>query len=233
MDAAVHGIRRLPTERSSVGARLVAALSASGETAPERVRVLREEPLFHAGDEFRALYSVHSGSFKVRAVDSRGLEQIVDFPMRGDLFGLDGIGSGRHPCTATALENSYVTVLPYAALEKSARTSAAWQRQLLAALSLEIARKNGMLMLLGSLSAEHRLGSFLASLSVRFRHQGYSPADFLLRMTRKEIGSYLGLKLETVSRCFTRYEQRGVLEVDGKRVRILDYQALQPEMAVV
>ena len=233
MDAAVHGIPRLSTDRSSVSSKLVAALSAGGETAPARLRVLREEPLFHAGDEFSALYSVHSGSFKVCTVDGGGLEQIVDFPMRSELFGLDGIGTGRHECTATALEDSCVTVLPYAALEKSARASAARQRQLLAALSLEIVRKNGMLLLLGSMSADRRLGNFLANLSMRFRHQGYSPTDFLLRMTREEIGSYLGLNLETVSRSFTRFEQRGVLAVQGKHVRILDFQALQSEAAVV
>src|SRR5512147_1343888 len=147
MDAAVHGIRRLPTDRGSVGARLVAALSASAEAAPARQRVPREEPLFHAGDEFGALYSVHSGSFKVSTVDERGLEQVVDFPMRSELFGLDGIGYGRHQCTATALEDSYVTVLPFSSLEKSARANAAQQRQLLAALSLEIVRKNRMLLL--------------------------------------------------------------------------------------
>lgn len=233
MDAPVHGFGRLSTDRSSVSSKLEAALSAFDETAPMQLRVVREMALFHAGDEFTAIYSVHSGSFKVSTVDGRGLEQIVDFPMRSELFGLDGIGTGRHQCTASALEDSHVTVLPFSSLEKTARTSAARQRQLLAALSLEIVRKNGMLLLLGSMSADRRLGTFLVNLSMRFRHQGYSPTDFLLRMTREQIGSYLGLNLETVSRCFTRFEQRGVLKVEGKHVRILDFQALQSEAAIL
>jgi len=231
MDARAWSGASLSTDGSSVSSGLVAALSSAADAEPVLLRVRREGHLFHAGDGFSAIYTVHSGSFKVVTTDGCGIEQIVDFSMLGELFGCDGIGTGRHHCTATALEDSCVTVLPFSSLEALARRSVAKQRQLLAALSLEIVRKNGMLVLLGSMTADRRLATFLVNLSQRFRQQGYSPTDFILRMTREEIGSYLGLNLETVSRSFSRFEQRGLLNVEGKHVQILQYEMLRSEAA--
>jgi len=190
-------------------------------------RVRRGQTAFRIGDPFSAIYAVRWGFFKSTDVHEMGHEQVVGFSMRGDLLGLDGVGLESYNCTATALEDSEIIVLPFARLQELARTNQAMQRQLHAMLSREITRNHGMMMLLGSMCAEARLASFLAGLSARFVQQGYSASDFILRMTRKDIGSYLGLKLETVSRVFSEFHRRGLLKVEKKHVRILDAEGLQ------
>jgi CRP/FNR family transcriptional regulator len=156
----------------------------------------------------------------------------MGFFMRGELFGLDGVGAMRYASTASALEDSEIVVLPFALMEEMAREDPAMQRQLHAVLSREITRDHGVMMLLGSMSAEARLASFLVNLSARFVRRGYSPCDLVLRMTREEIGSYLGLKLETVSRIFSKFQKTGLLEVQQKHVRILDPQGLKDVRAL-
>jgi CRP/FNR family transcriptional regulator len=187
-----------------------------------RRRVKRGEALFGAGDEFKSVYAVRSGFFKTSLVDGEGREQVTGFSMGGELLGMDGIGTGRHNGGAIALEDSEVCVLPYALIEEMAENSPALRRQLHAVLSREIVRDHGVMMLLGSMRAEERLATFLLNLSRRFTARGYSSSDFHLRMTRDEIGSYLGLKLETVSRLFSRFHEDRLIEVQQKHVRILD-----------
>jgi CRP/FNR family transcriptional regulator len=155
----------------------------------------------------------------------------MGFFMRGELFGLDGIGAAGYGCTASALEESEIVVLPFALMQAMARDNRIMQRQMHAVLSREIARGHGVMMLLGSMRAEARLASFLVNLSGRFVRRGYSPSDFVLRMTREEIGSYLGLKLETVSRAFSQFQKSGLLEVRQKHVFILDPKGLQRLLA--
>ncbi len=191
-----------------------------------RRRVKRGEALFAAGDEFKAIYAVRSGFFKTSLVDGEGREQVTGFFMGGELLGMDGIGTGRCSNAAISLEDSEVCVLPYALIEETARQVPALQRQLHAVLAREIVRDHGVMMLLGSMRAEERLATFLLNLSKRFTARGYSPSDFHLRMTREEIGSYLGLKLETVSRLFSRFNDDGLIEVQQKHVRILDIAGL-------
>jgi CRP/FNR family transcriptional regulator len=191
-----------------------------------RRRIKRGEALFGAGDEFKSIYAVRSGFFKTSLVDGEGREQVTGFFMGGELLGMDGIGSGRYNSTAIALEDSEVCVLPYALIEEMAEDSPALRRQLHAVLSREIVRDHGVMMLLGSMRAEERLATFLLNLSKRFTARGYSPSDFHLRMTREELGSYLGLKLETVSRLFSRFHAEGLIEVQQKHVRILDIAGL-------
>ncbi|MEW6689821.1 MAG: fumarate/nitrate reduction transcriptional regulator Fnr [Pseudomonadota bacterium] len=192
-----------------------------------RRRVRRGETLFGAGDEFKAIYSVRSGFFKTSLVDGEGREQVTGFFMGGELLGMDGIGSGRYNGTATALEDSEVCVMPYALVEELAREIPALQRHLYAVLAREIVRDHGVMMLLGSMRAEERLATFLLNLSKRFTARGYSPSDFHLRMTREEIGSYLGLKLETVSRLFSAFQKDALIEVQQKHVRIRDSGGLE------
>jgi len=191
-----------------------------------RRKLRRGESLFTAGDEFKAIYSVRSGFFKTSLTDGEGREQVTGFFMGGELLGLDGIGSGRYHGTVTALEDSEVCVLPYALLERISIEVPALQRHLHAVLAREIVRDHGVMMLLGSMRAEERLATFLLNLSKRFTARGYSPSDFHLRMTREELGSYLGLKLETVSRLFSRFHDDGLIEVQQKHVRILDAEGL-------
>jgi CRP/FNR family transcriptional regulator len=151
--------------------------------------------------------------------------------MGGELLGMDGIGSGRHNGTAVALEDSEVCVMPYALVERMARDYPELQRHLHAVLSREIVRDHGVMMLLGSMRAEERLAAFLSNLSKRFLRRGYSPSDFNLRMTREELGSYLGLKLETVSRLFSQFQKDGLIAVEQKHVRILDIAGLEELLA--
>ena len=192
-----------------------------------RRRLKRGESLFKAGDEFGALYAVRSGSFKTSVVDGEGREQVTGFFMGGELLGMDGLGSGAYHGTAAALEDSEICILPYALIEEMSREVPALQRQLHAVLAREIVRDHGVMMLLGSMRAEERLAAFLSNLSKRFVRRGYSPSDFHLRMTREEIGSYLGLKLETVSRLFSQFHDERLIDVDQKHVHILDIRGLE------
>ena len=196
-----------------------------------RRRLKRGEALFAAGDEFRAVYAVRSGFFKTSLVDGEGREQVTGFFMGGELLGMHGIGTGRYSGAAIALEDSEVCVMPYSLIEEMAREMPALQRNLHAVLAREIVRDHGVMLLLGSMRAEERLATFLLNLSRRFTARGYSSSDFHLRMTREEIGSYLGLKLETVSRIFSRFHDDGLIEVQQKHVRILDIAGLERILA--
>ena len=196
-----------------------------------RRRVKRGEALFNVGAEFNAVYAIRSGFFKTSLVDGEGREQVTGFFMGGELLGMDGIGSGVYNGSAIALEDSEVCVLPYALIEKMARDLPALQRHLHAVLAREIVRDHGVMMLLGSMRAEERLATFLMNLSKRLVRRGYSASDFHLRMTREEIGSYLGLKLETVSRLFSRFQDDKLIEVEQKHVRILDIAGLERVLA--
>ena len=191
-----------------------------------RRRVKRGEALFDAGDEFQSIYSIRSGFFKTTTIDNEGREQVTGFNMPGELLGMDGIGSGAYHANAVALEDSEVCVLPFSLVESLGREVPALQRHLFSVLSREIVRDHGVMMLLGSMRAEQRLATFLLNLSKRFQRRGYSSMDFHLRMTREEIGNYLGLKLETVSRLFSQFQRDGLIEVEQKHVRIVDVDGL-------
>ena len=196
-----------------------------------RRRLKRGEPLYQAGSEFSAIYAIRSGFFKTSLVDAEGREQVTGFSMAGELMGLEGLGAGTYQGTAVALEDSEICVLPYALIEVMAREVPALQRHLHAVLAREIVRDHGVMMLLGSMRAEERLATFLLNLSKRFVRRGYSASDFNLRMTRDELGSYLGLKLETVSRLFSRFQEDGLIEVQQKHVRIVDIAGLERILA--
>jgi CRP/FNR family transcriptional regulator len=192
-----------------------------------RRRLKRGESLFKAGTEFGAIYAVRAGFFKTSVVDGEGREQVTGFFMGGELMGLEGLGTGAYHGTAVALEDSEACVLPYALIEEMSREIPALQRHLHAILAREIVRDHGVMMLLGSMRAEERLATFLLNLSRRFLRRGYSASDFHLRMTREELGSYLGLKLETVSRLFSRFQEEGLIDVQQKHVRIVDIAGLE------
>jgi CRP/FNR family transcriptional regulator len=196
-----------------------------------RRRAKRGEALFNAGTPFNAIYAIRSGFFKASVLDGDGREQVTGFFMGGELIGLDGLGAGAYNGTAVALEDSEVCVLPYARIEEMAREVPALQRHLHTVLAREIVRDQGVMLLLGSMRAEERLATFLLNLSRRFVRRGYSACDFHLRMTRDELGSYLGLKLETVSRLFSQFQADRLIEVQQKHVRILDVAGLERVVA--
>ena len=197
-----------------------------------RRRVKRGEALFNAGDEFRTVYAIRSGFFKTSVVDGEGREQVTGFFMGGELMGLDGLGTGRYNGAAIALEDSEVCVMPFALIEEMSREVPALQRHLHIVLAREIVRDHGVMMLLGSMRAEERLATFLLNLSKRFLRRGYSASDFHLRMTRDELGSYLGLKLETVSRLFSSFQKDGLIDVQQKHVQIRDIDGLERLLAI-
>jgi CRP/FNR family transcriptional regulator len=187
-----------------------------------RKRVKRGETLYHAGSTFESLYAVRSGFFKSATLLEDGRDQVTAFHMAGELVGLDGLGTDHHTNDVIALEDSEVCVIPYSHLE-----APAMQRQLHRVMSRELVRDQGVMTLLGTMRAEERLATFLASLSQRFGARGYSSTEFHLRMTRDEIGSYLGLSLETVSRLFSRLQDEGIVAVQQKHIRILDLPRLK------
>ncbi len=207
-----------------------ADLSRVENVVHARRRLRRGDVLFNAGDPFGALYAIRAGFFKASVLDDDGREQVTGFFMGGELLGLEGIGTGRYNGTVTALEDSEVCIMPFAAIEEVALQVKPLQRHLHAVLAREIVRDHGVMMLLGSMRAEERLAVFLLNLSQRFTARGYSPSEFYLRMTREEIGSYLGLKLETVSRAFSRFQDAGLIAVQQKHIRIVDIAGLRKVM---
>ena len=192
-----------------------------------RRSVRRGDALFRNGERFAAVYAVRTGFFKTRVSSEDGRDQVTGFQMAGELLGLDGIGTEHHTCDAIALEDSQVCVIPYDRLEELSREFSDLQRQFHKIMSREIVRDHGVMLLLGSMRAEERLAAFLLNLAQRLRARGFSATSLVLRMTREEIGTYLGLKLETVSRCFSRFQEDGVLQVRQREIRVLDQAALE------
>ena len=195
------------------------------------VRVRRSyrkgEHVYRGGDKFDTLYAIRRGFFKNSVLSEDGRDQVTGFFMTGELLGLDGIGTEHHTCDGVALEDSEVCAIPFSRLEELSREMQALQHHFHKVMSREIVRDHGVMMLLGSMRAEERLAAFLLNLSQRFTARGYSPSEFYLRMTREEIGSYLGLKLETVSRAFSRFQEIGAVAVQQKHIRINDIAKLR------
>ena len=189
----------------------------------ERKRpMLRGDHLFRVGDPFQCLYAVRSGSLKTYATSEDGQEQVMGFHLPGELIGLDAIADSHHPLAAKALETTSICEIPFHDLETLSTQLPGLQRQLLRIMSKEIRDDEQNMVILGQKSAEERLASFLIGLSNRFRRRGFSANQFNLSMSRSDIGNYLGLALETVSRLFTRFQNEGLLRVDRKHIELLD-----------
>jgi CRP/FNR family transcriptional regulator len=192
-----------------------------------RRRVKRGQGLYRSGEQFEAIYAIRSGFFKTDVLLEDGRDQVTGFQMTGEILGMDGISGETHTCNAVALEDSEVCMIPFAELEGLSRNVQTLQRHFHKVMSREIVRDHGVMMLLGTMRAEERLAAFLLNMSQRFAARGYSATDFILRMTREEIGSYLGLKLETVSRAFSHFQEVGYISVQQKHINILDMRGLK------
>ena len=192
-----------------------------------RARVKKRDSLYHAGEHFAALYAIRLGTFKTLVLTEDGREQISGYHMPGDLLGLDGIGRDRYGCRAVALEDGEVCVLPFERLDELARAVPLLQRNLYRSLGNEICQHQNILLLLGSRCAEERVAMFLLNLAEAFRERGYSSSEFVLSMSRQEIASYLGLKLETVSRLFSQLQEEGLIQVQGRAIKLLNLPALK------
>lgn len=192
-----------------------------------RKRVKRGEALFSVGDRFTSLYAVRSGFFKTCVTTADGRDQVTGFQMAGEIIGLDGIVSDHHACDAVALEDAEVCVMPFNQVEELSRQFTPLQHHVHRIMSREIVRDHSVMLLLGSMRAEERLAAFLLNLVQRLQARGFSPSEFNLRMTREEIGSYLGMKLETVSRTFSKFVDDGIIDVKQRYVHIKDTEALR------
>lgn len=197
------------------------------EVVATRRRVKQGELLFSSGEDFTALYAIRTGFFKTCVSTEDGREQVTGFQMAGEIIGLDGIVSDFHSCNAVALEDADVCVMPFASVEELSREFPVLQRHVHKIMSREIVRENGVMMLLGNMRAEERLAAFLLNLVQRLHARGFSQSELILRMSREEIGSYLGMKLETVSRTFSKFSDEGIVEVKQRHVRIVKPDALK------
>lgn len=203
-----------------------AELRRVDEVVTKRRKLKRRESLFRNGDRFTSLYAIRTGIFKTRVTTKDGRDQVTGFQMAGEIIGLDGIVNDYHTCDAVALEDAEVCVMPFDLIESLSREVTALQRHVHQIMSREIVREHGVMLLLGSMRAEERLAVFLLNLVGRLHARGFSKSELVLRMTREEIGSYLGLKLETVSRTLSKFMEEGLVEVHNRNLRILDPDAL-------
>lgn len=192
-----------------------------------RRRVKRGDALFNAGEKFSSLYAVRSGFFKTAITTADGRDQVTGFQMTGEIIGLDGIVNDVHSCDAIALEDAEVCVMPFEQVEELSREFTTLQHHVHKIMSREIVRDHSVMLLLGSMRADERLAAFLLNLAQRLHARGFSHSELVLRMTREEIGSYLGMKLETVSRTFSRFVDDGIIEVRQRYVHIKDIEALK------
>ena len=202
-------------------------LSRVDELVTSRRSIKRGSTLFHNGEPFTSLYAVRTGFFKTSLSTEDGRDQVTGFQMAGEIIGLDGIVNEHHTCDAIALEDAEVCVMPFDRIEEISREVGALQKHVHRIMSREIVRENGVMLLLGSMRAEERLAAFLLNLVQRLQARGFSRTELILRMTREEIGSYLGMKLETVSRTFSRFADEGIIEVKQRHILIQDAEALK------
>ena len=191
------------------------------EVVATRKQVKQGQLLFGNGDPFTSLYAIRTGFFKTCVSNEDGREQVTGFQRAGEIIGLDGIVTDHHSCNAVALEDAEVCIMPFANVEELSREFPVLQRHVHKIMSREIVRENGMMMMLGNMRAEERLAAFLLNLVQRLHARGFSQSEMILRMTREEIGSYLGLKLETISRTFSKLSEDGIIEVKQRYVKIL------------
>lgn len=203
------------------------AIRADEDLLFQHVQFKTGQRVHTIGQPFDTLYIVHSGFLKTVLIDEFGNEQVLSFPMKGDLFGVDGIHTKRYASEAVALSNCDLILLPFKKLTQLGRTYAEFEHAMYSVMSRELVREQSMVSMLGALSAEARVARFLVNLSERYAEMGYSSKLFNLRMTRHEIGSYLGLTLETVSRTLSAFNEIGLITVDQRSIGIKDLEALR------
>ena len=196
------------------------------ELVGSRRKIKRQQHLYRSGESFEAIYAIRAGSFKTDVILEDGRDQVTGFQMTGEILGIDGIGSGLHACKAVALEASEVCMMPYGSVEELASNLPNLHAHLNKLMSQRIVQDQSTFQILANLRSESRLAAFLLDLGKRFSALGYSPNTFVLRMTREEIGSYLGLSLETVSRLFSRFQEDGLVDVQTRHLQITQPEAL-------
>ena len=190
------------------------------------------EQIFQDGEKMQSLYAIRSGTFKTYTVNEHGEEQITGFHLAGDLLGFDAIAAACHPSFAKALETSMVCEIPYDTLDTLSNSVPKLKKQILRMMSTEIRSDQEMLTLLNRKNAEQRLATFISTLSTRYQARGLSSTEFRLSMTRSDIGNYIGLTVETISRLLNRFHKSGLIQVEGKLIKILDAEQLKISAAL-
>ncbi|MFZ6679994.1 helix-turn-helix domain-containing protein [Undibacterium sp. Tian12W] len=203
------------------------AASADEEVLFQHVRFKAGQRIHTIGQDFDTLYIVNSGFLKTVLLDEYGNEQVLSFPMKGDLLGIDGIHNQHHASEAVALSDCDIILLPYKTFSALGRIYAELEQAMFSVMSRELVREQIMIGMLSALSAEAKVARFLTTLGERFSQLGYSGKTFNLRMTRHEIGSYLGLTLETVSRTLSAFNEMGLISVDQRQIALNDVTALK------
>ncbi|MBC7404441.1 MAG: helix-turn-helix domain-containing protein [Cytophaga sp.] len=201
--------------------------SHDDEVLFQHVRFKAGQRIHTIGQHFDSLFIVNSGFLKTVLVDEYGSEQVLSFPMKGDLLGIDGIYTEHHASEAIALSDCDIIILPYKTFSALGRVYAELEQAMFNVMSRELVREQTMIGMLSALSAEAKVARFLTNLGERYSQLGYSGKVFNLRMTRHEIGSYLGLTLETVSRTLSAFNELGMVTVDQRQIAIIDATALK------
>lgn len=187
----------------------------------------KNDPIYHDGDKTVAIYAVRSGCVKTMTESANGDEQIVGFHLPGELLGMDGFADGAHTCNAVALETSSICELPIDKLESLCTNLPSLQRQMRRIMGKEVNSDHKLLLLLGKMSAEERLASFLLSMSSRMIERHWKANEFNLSMPRQDIANYLGMAVETVSRLFATFQNEKIIDVDRRHITILDMPRLK------
>ncbi len=188
--------------------------------------------LYRQSDEFKSVYAVRSGSFKSYVLSDTGQGRVTGFFLPGEIIGMDGIASKHYANSTQALEHSSICEIPFSQLEKLSHQLPNLQHHFFAIMGNEIAKDQQIHTLLSSYTAEERTASFLLSLSSRYARVSLSPSRFLLPMTRSDIGEYLGLTVETVSRIFTALQRKGLIEVNNREIELLNIDTLRKIIGV-
>jgi len=191
-----------------------------------KLPIQKGEQIFNDGQPMKALYAIRSGTFKTYTINKLGEEQITGFHLAGDLLGFDAIANAKHPSFAKALETSMICEIPYNTLDNLSNSMPKLKKQILRMMSTEIREDHEMLTLLNRKNAEQRLATFISTLSIRYHARGLSASEFRLSMTRSDIGNYIGLTVETISRLLNRFHKNGLITVNGKLITILNSEKL-------
>lgn len=222
------GCQQCPSKNRCWSAALSDAdLDTIGSAVQSQLQVRKGETLLHGGAQFKSIIAVRCGSFKTQVVSAAGAERITGLHMSGEFLGLDGIAAGQYVCDAIALEASRVCVVDWARLEGLASEVPQLQRHLYAMLGGESRRLTANAHSRRNDVAEVRIARALLDIRNKSQSRGMPSTELVLRMSRQELGSYLCLTTETVSRTLTKFAADGVLEVNLRQLRILDMAALQ------
>lgn len=197
--------------------------------SPQRRVVHSGDAVYQAGTTFQNLYVLNAGMFKIVNLAADGREQVVSLKFRGDWLGFDGIAYGRYSCAAIAMDTGEVWAVPYGAMLNACTAHPALLTTLHSAMSREISRDRDSLMSVCTLPADARVADFLCHWADSQAQRGMRTDQIILRMTRAEIGNYLGMTLETVSRSLAKLARDNIIafaEKGRRDVHIPDVAAL-------